>query len=57
MYRCSMSYDQLRRYLARLCEQDLLRLSGKGLYQITSKGQETLRQATTVIRTLSSSDG
>ena len=56
MYRCSLSYDQLRRYLTRLCDQGLLRVGGEGRYQITPKGQVTLRQASTVIQTLSSSN-
>ncbi len=52
MYRCSMSYDQLTRYLTRLCEQGLLGVDVNGLYWTTPRGQETLQQATRVIQTL-----
>ena len=52
MYRCSMSYDQLTRYLTRLCDQGLLRVDAKGHYRTTTRGQETLQQASTVIQTL-----
>jgi predicted transcriptional regulator len=57
MYRCRSSYDQLRRYLTRLCDQGLLRAAGvHSRYQITPQVRETLLQASTVIHTLTSSD-
>ena len=55
MYRCGLSYVQLRRYLARLCDQGLLQAGDTGHYQITPKGRETLKQASTVIGTLTPS--
>ena len=52
MYQSSLSYDQLRRYLALLSEQDLIHKNQEGRYQVTSAGQKTLRQMSSVIRSL-----
>ena len=48
MYGGNLSYDQLRRYLTVLTSQEVVARNGEGNYQITKKGQNTLRQVATV---------
>ena len=57
MYRSSLSYGQLRRYLSPLCDQGLIVGRRDGDYQITTKGRQTLRQVSNVIKTLKDIDG
>ena len=52
MYQSSLSYDQLRRYLSLLSEQDLIYKNEEGHFQVTPTGQRTLRQMSSVMRTL-----
>ena len=51
MYQSSLSYDQLRRYLSLLSEQDLIFKNQDGHFQVTPTGQKTLRQMSSVMRT------
>lgn len=44
MYGGNMSYDQLRRYLSVLTRQKVVARNDDGNYQITAKGQDTLRK-------------
>ena len=52
MCRSSLSYDQLRRYLSLLSQQDLVRRNEEGRFQVTPTGQRTLRQMSGVLRAL-----
>ena len=52
MYRSSLSYDQLQRYLGLLSSQDLIERNDRGHYLLTRRGLDTLEQASNVIRTL-----
>ena len=52
MYRGNLSYDQLRRYLAVLTRQEIVAKNDLGNYQITAKGQHTLRRVSTVVELL-----
>ena len=52
MYRSNLSYDQLCRYLALLSEQQLLYKTESGQFRNTTAGHKTLRQVSSVIRTL-----
>ena len=49
MYQSSLSYDQLRRYLSLLTEQDLVRKNEEGHFQVTPTGLKTLRQMSGVL--------
>ena len=48
MYRGNLSYDQLRRYLTVLARQEIVARNDLGNYQITKKGQQTLRRVSAV---------
>jgi predicted transcriptional regulator len=52
LYRSSLSYDQLRRYLGLLSDQDLIYRKEDGHYQLTPRGQKTLRQMSSVMKAL-----
>jgi len=52
MYKSNLSYDQLRRYLVLLSEQDLIRKNDEGRFQITPSGKKTLRQMSSVLNAL-----
>lgn len=53
MYRSNLSYQQLGRYLGLLSGQGLIAKTDCGRFQITHQGQKTLRQASSLIKTLS----
>ena len=53
MYRGNLSYDQLRRYLTVLTRQEIVARNDEGNYQVTAKGQDTLRRVSTVVSVLS----
>ena len=53
MYRGNLSYDQLRRYLTVLTRQEIVARNDSGNYEVTAKGQHTLRRVSTVVRVLS----
>ena len=48
MHGGNMSYYQLRRYLTVLTSQEVIARNDEGSYQITVKGQDTLRQVSAV---------
>ena len=52
MYRCNLSYDQLRRYLSLLCGGSLIVETGERLFQITPAGQKTLERMSGAVNTL-----
>ena len=52
MYRSSLSYDQLRRYLSMLCDDGLLARNDLGLFHITDMGQKTLGRMSGAIKAL-----
>ena len=52
MYRSNLSYDQLRRYLAMLSDQQLVRRNDLGHFQITDSGKKTLRRVRNVVRSV-----
>ena len=52
MYRSNLSYDQLRKYLAILSEEDLIAKNDMGHFQITSAGEKTLKRMSTAIKSL-----
>ena len=52
MYRSSLSYDQLRRYLSALCDDGLVARNEQGLFQITDMGHKTLRRMSGAIKAL-----
>ena len=52
MYRGNLSYDQLRRYLTVLTRQEIVARNDAGNYQVTAKGQDTLRRVSTVVGVL-----
>ena len=53
MYRGNLSYDQLRRYLTVLTRQEIVARNDAGDYQVTEKGQYTLRRVSKVVGVLS----
>ena len=55
MCSCEMSYNQMSRYLTKLCDQGLVRAGSDGQYQITSRGRRALQRASAVIQTLTPS--
>ena len=52
MYRSNLSYDQLRRYLTVLSDQELIYKNEQGRFGITRRGQKTLKQVSSVVKTL-----
>ncbi len=52
MYRCNLSYDQLRRYLIMLCGEGLIVETGDRLFQVTPTGQKTLERMSDPVKTL-----
>ena len=52
MYQSSLSYEQLKRYLGLLSDQDLIQRVEDGHYQMTPTGRKTLRQMSGVIKAL-----
>ena len=52
MYRSNLSYDQLRKYLAMLSEEDLIAKNDVGHFQVTSAGEKTLKRMSTAIKSL-----
>ena len=52
MYQSSLSYDQLRRYLSLLSDQDLVRKNEEGRFQVIPTELKTLRQMSGVLRVL-----
>ena len=52
MYRCNLSYDQLRRYLSVLCDERLVLENGERLFEITPAGQKALRRMSVAVKTL-----
>ena len=56
MYRSNLSYDQLRRYLSMLSDQDLIFKNDNGQFGITPRGQRMLKQVSSVLKALGSVD-
>ncbi len=52
MYRCNLSYGQLSRYLLALSSQKLIRRNETGRFQITPKGESTLKDLLPVVMTV-----
>jgi predicted transcriptional regulator len=52
MYRSNLSYDQLRKYLGMLSEEELIARDETGRFQITSGGQKTLNRMANAVKTL-----
>ena len=52
MYRSNLSYDQLCKYLTLLIEQELIQKSEEGQFQLTATGQKTLRQMSSVLKSV-----
>ena len=52
MYRCNLSYDQLRRYLAMLCGEDFIFKNDTGKFEITDTGRKALKRMSTAIKSL-----
>jgi predicted transcriptional regulator len=52
MYRGNLSYDQLRRYLSALSDQQLIHRSDSGRFQITPAGKKALKKTSSVVRNL-----
>ena len=52
MYGSNLSYDQLCRYLALLSSRGLIEEEDHGHFRLTTRGQRTLRQVASVVRTL-----
>jgi len=52
MYRSNLSYDQLRKYLAMLSEEELIAKNDVGHFQITCTGEKTLKRMSTAIKSL-----
>ena len=52
MYRSNLSYQQLGKYLSLLSGQGLIDRNETGRFHITKHGQKTLRQASSLIKTL-----
>ena len=52
MYRSNLSYDQLRRYLSALCEDDLIAKNERGLFEVTFTGRKALKRMSNAIHTL-----
>lgn len=52
MYQSSLSYEQLKRYLDLLSNQDLIHRKEDGHFQMTPIGQKTLRQMSSVMKAL-----
>ena len=52
MYRSNLSYNQLCRYLAMLCEDDLIAKNRTGYFEITPTGQKVLKRMSKAVSTL-----
>ncbi len=52
MYRSNLSYDQLRRYLSVLTEQDLISTHEDGRFGTTPRGHKMLKQASSLLKAL-----
>lgn len=48
MYRCNLSYYQLKQYIALLSDREMIVRNDGGRFTITSKGQRTLQKASEV---------
>ena len=52
MYRSNLSFTQLRRYLAALCDDGLLFINVDGFFQITSSGSKALKSMASAVKSL-----
>ena len=52
MYKSNLSYDQLRRYLSALCDDEYLSKNGAGNFETTPGGRKTLKRMANAIKTL-----
>ena len=52
MYRSNLSYDQLRKYLAMLSEEDLIAKNGIGYFEITQAGEKVLKRMSGAVKSL-----
>ena len=52
MYRCNLSYDQLRRYLPPLVDRQLIYKDQAGHFHSTTDGQRILKMASVAVRTI-----
>ena len=52
MYRSNLSYDQLRKYLAMLSEEDLIAKNEIGLFEITLSGEKIHRRMSGAVKSL-----
>ena len=52
MYRSNLSYDQLRKYLTMLSEEELITKNEEGHFQVTCTGEKTLKRMSTAIKSL-----
>ena len=52
MYKSNLSYDQLRRYLTALCEDDFISKNDAGTFETTPDGQKALKRMAGAVKTL-----
>ena len=52
MYRCNLSYDQLKRYLPPLVDRRLIYRDEAGHFHNTADGQKILKMASGAVRTI-----
>jgi predicted transcriptional regulator len=52
MYRCDLSFDQVRQYLSLLCGESLIGENGGGLFQLTPAGHKKLTRMSDAVKTL-----
>jgi predicted transcriptional regulator len=52
MYRCNLSFEQLTRYLPFLQDQGLILKTEDGRYQLSDKGDETVKQIAAILDVL-----
>ena len=52
MYRSNLSYDQLKKYLGALCEDDLLVKNDVGYYETTANGNKVFKRMSSAVKAL-----
>ena len=52
MYKSNLSYDQLRRYLTALCDDDYISKNDSGAFETTATGRKALKGMAGAVKTL-----
>ena len=52
MYRSNLSYDQLKKYLGALCEDDMLFKNDVGYYETTANGRKVFKSMNSAVKAL-----